>query len=421
MSVFAGALSAAGADVTFACGEEFADLAGGLAFERVKTTRNANTGIAERTDQDSHSDRSLAEFLDATRNGAAAALLAQTRRRRADLLADPHQVLRDLTELHGRVSPDWYVVDQLDYATTLALHALDLPFVSFVTGHPTYLVAHDHQFFGLPQAWPSSVRVRPPDFIELAAEVRRTDEALTAAFGQFLREVAPGRPTPARAFGLTSSRAAVVNYPRLSWLPPLPTRQEQVFLGHCTEVPELGEAWRRRLGGRRILLVALGTFLSARDDVVRKVLAGALRTPDLAVVVAAGARVAELAEFADDPRVIIEPVVPQVALLPHVAAMVHHGGNNSFTECLQAGVPALVLPFSSDQFCIAHDAERAGAGVSLDPNTASPADVDMALSTVLTMSGSLGGLRDEVRSAGPDKGARRLLEIMASDDEGRKR
>ncbi|MFD9698741.1 nucleotide disphospho-sugar-binding domain-containing protein [Lentzea sp. NPDC059081] len=413
MSVFASALNSAGArEVTFVSGAELADLARDIPFLPLKTTQDSNSGIAERTEQDDRSARNLTDFLQATRGGAAAALLAQTRRRRAEPLAAPARVVRELRAVHDQVRPDWYVVDQIDYATTLALHALGLPFVSYVTGHPTYLVTRDDQFFGLPQAWPSAVRPSAAELAVLSTEVRLTDLALTAAFTRFLRDFAPARPVPRRAFALTSPHAAVVNYPELPWLPPLPEHQRQIFLGHCTSPEPLDDTWRARTHGRRVVLVALGTFLSARHDVLRTVVQGVLRVPEVTVVVAAGGRVAELADLAEDPRVFVESVVPQRALLPHVAAMVHHGGNNSFTECLEAGVPAVVLPFSSDQFCIAHDAERAGAGVCLDPNAARPEDVATVLRSVLSEPAPFAGLRDAVRAAGPERGAARLLEEL---------
>lgn len=69
-----------------------------------------------------------------------------------------------------------------------------------------------------------------------------------------------------------------------------------------------------------------------------------------------------------------------------------------------------MLPFSSDQFCIAHDAEKAGAGVCLDPNAATSEDVAEALESVLEK--RFAALRDAVRAAGPDVGAARLLEVL---------
>lgn len=414
LSVLARSLCGTGVDVVFASTPEFTDLAAGLDFVPLRTTGNANTGVAESTVQDTGSARRLDEFLDSTRRGAVPALLTQTSHRRADMLASPEQVLADVAALHDRLRPDWYLVDQLNYAVTLALHALGLPFASFCPGHPTYLVARDDQFFGLPQLWPSAVTPAESELVELRAATGLTDRRFTELFADFLRRHAPDRPVPPRAFALTSPHAAVLNYPPFPWLPPLPEGPELVFLGHCTEPDRLDDAWLDRIRGRRLVLVALGTFLSARDDVLRTAVTGALRVPDVTVVVAGGARVAALADLAADPRVLLEPVVPQRALLPHVAAIVHHGGNNTFTEAIEAGVPALVLPFSSDQFCVAHDAERSGAGVCLDPNTLTAGQVDTALRGLLDhgRTARLRGLRDDVRAAGPDRGAARLAEVL---------
>ncbi|WNV88343.1 glycosyltransferase [Umezawaea sp. Da 62-37] len=413
LSVLARSLAKAGADVIFASTPEFADLAATVAFTPLRTSGNANTGVAEATAQDDGSTRRLAEFLDSTRRGAVPALLTQTSHRRADMLAAPEEVLGDLAVLHDRLRPDWYVVDQLNYPVTLALHTLGLPFASFCPGHPTYLVTRDDQFFGLPQLWPSAVRPAEGELAVLREATALTDTSFTALFADFVRRHGIGVRPPRRAFALTSSHAVVLNYPPFPWLPPLPEAPERVFLGHCTEPEALDDGWRERIRGRRVVLVALGTFLSARDDVLRVAVTGALRIPDVTVVVAAGARAAALADLADDPRVVLEPVVPQRALLPHVAAVVHHGGNNSFTEALVAGVPALVLPFSSDQFCVAHDVERSGAGSCLDPNALTPAGVEAAL-RALPGRGSveLRALRDGVRAAGPDHGASALLRTM---------
>ncbi len=412
LSVLARSLSGTGVDVVFASTPEFADLASGLDFVPLRTTRNANTGVAQTTVQDAESAGRLDEFLDSTRRGAVPALLTQTTHRRADMLAAPEEVLSAVAALHERLRPDWYLVDQLNYAVTLALHVLGLPFASFCPGHPTYLVTRDDQFFGLPQLWPSTVA--PTDLAELREATRLTDLRFTELFADFVRRHAPERPVPRRAFALTSPHAAVLNYPRFPWLPPLPDEPDLVFLGHCTEPDRLDDDWLARIRGRRVVLVALGTFLSARDDVLRTAVTGALGIPDVTVVVAGGARVEALADLAADPRVLLEPVVPQRALLPHVAAIVHHGGNNTFTEAVEAGVPALVLPFSSDQFCVAHDAERSGAGVCLDPNALTADGVESALRGLLDHGRTprLLGLRDEVRAAGPDRGAARLAEVM---------
>ena len=49
-------------------------------------------------------------------------------------------------------------------------------------------------------------------------------------------------------------------------------------------------------------------------------------------------------------NVLWQPYVPLAALLPHAAALVHHGGIGTCAEALRAGVPQLVTPFGFDQF-----------------------------------------------------------------------
>jgi UDP:flavonoid glycosyltransferase YjiC (YdhE family) len=114
------------------------------------------------------------------------------------------------------------------------------------------------------------------------------------------------------------------------------------------------------------------------------------------------------------PNVIIDKWFPQPSVIPQVDAVIHHGGNNSFTECLRAGVPALVLPFSSDQFAVAADAERAGAALVRDPNALLPADVPTALTGLRRAIGPRMPVRARaLRGRGPRWGAARLVEAMS--------
>ncbi|WP_228474168.1 glycosyltransferase, partial [Streptomyces calidiresistens] len=439
MSVFARALHRAGADTVLACGPDFAHLAeeAGTGFAELIVTRNANTGIAERTEQAAGEAARLREFLEATRDGAVPALFAQARHRRADLLADPDGVRERIAALHARLRPDWYVVDLLAHSAALALYCLGLPRVTFCPGHPGYLPADDTSWFGMPTAWPRAIRPDPAELERLRAAVIGNDRMFTELFATVVRRVAPHRPVPRRAFALCSPHAVVFNYPDLPWLPALPPGAgEAVRIGHCVgvgEEPGPGEApttaWEERLasigagpGGRPLVLVALGTFLSARDDVLRAAAEGILaHCPRAAVVVAAGNRTAALLPLLapggpGGGRLLVADSVPQRALLGRARAMVHHGGNNSFTECLWAGVPAVVLPFSSDQFAVAHDAERSGAGVAVDPNLP-PEElarrIGRAVARLIEGSDGAAEVMARVREGGPLRGARRVVRIMA--------
>ncbi|MFI1377072.1 glycosyltransferase [Streptomyces longwoodensis] len=428
LSVLASALRRRGAEVYFACAPAFEELAAraGVAFLPLTVTRNANTGVAQTTDQAAEEAARLAEFVDATRAGAVETLVTQARHRRADMLADPEGVHAALRAVDERLRPDWYVVDQLSYAVTLALHCLGAPYATFCPGHPTYVLSGPDALFGVPYDWPEALRPDPADAARLRAVAGENDRLFSGLFTDFARRTAPEVPSPGRAFALTSPHAVLYSYPSLPWLPEPPGGPAHLFTGHMTRpVQSPGAAWLRRLDrfrdrADRVVLVAFGTFLSARDDVLRTVVSGLLDAAgDTAVVVAAGSRAEALADLAGE-RVVIAPTVPQQEVLPYVDAMVHHGGGNSFTECLRAGVPALVLPMSSDQFAVARDAERMGVGQVLDPNGLLPADVAKALDALGESAFSRSAhWASEVSGRGPGWGARRLLEVMGDRTAGR--
>lgn len=63
--------------------------------------------------------------------------------------------------------------------------------------------------------------------------------------------------------------------------------------------------------------------------------------------------------------VLWQDYVPLRALLPHVAALVHHGGIGTTAEALRAGTPQLVVPLAHDQFDNAARVRGLGVGASL--------------------------------------------------------
>jgi MGT family glycosyltransferase len=62
-------------------------------------------------------------------------------------------------------------------------------------------------------------------------------------------------------------------------------------------------------------------------------------------------------------NVLVRPLVPQLALLPHVSAVVCHGGHNTVCEALANGLPLIVAPIKDDQMIVAQQVVEAGAGV----------------------------------------------------------
>lgn len=76
---------------------------------------------------------------------------------------------------------------------------------------------------------------------------------------------------------------------------------------------------------------------------------------------------------ADD--ILAVKAVPHHAVLPRVAAIVHHGGAGTTTAAARAGVPQVILPHLLDQYYWAHRIERLGLGPRSLPVALVTADI----------------------------------------------
>lgn len=63
------------------------------------------------------------------------------------------------------------------------------------------------------------------------------------------------------------------------------------------------------------------------------------------------------------PNVVIESWFPQPSVIPQVDCVIHHGGNNSFTECLYFGKPAIIMPYVWDGHDNAMRVQETGHGL----------------------------------------------------------
>ena len=68
---------------------------------------------------------------------------------------------------------------------------------------------------------------------------------------------------------------------------------------------------------------------------------------------------------APPPNVHLAGWYPQPSVIPQVDAVIHHGGNNSFTECLYFGKPALIMPYVWDGHDNATRVAETGHGFAL--------------------------------------------------------
>jgi len=91
---------------------------------------------------------------------------------------------------------------------------------------------------------------------------------------------------------------------------------------------------------------------------------------------------------ADLPSEILwQDYVPLRALLPHAAALMHHGGIGTTAEALRAGTPQLIIPLAHDQFDNAERVKALRVGARLDAARVSAPRMAAALSSLLASPG----------------------------------
>jgi MGT family glycosyltransferase len=386
LATMGAAWAAAGERVVVATGPATDAIVRRFGFERedLQLGRGSNPGVIRAEDQPSGEDDALRGFFDATRLGAVPTLAFQAAARGNDLLWEPLRVAREVQRVVERVRPDHVIVDHLAFSARLGLTGTGVPHADVVLGHPSALTVGD-EVYGYPPSWPGCLHPDPDDLADLRRRCEGVRDAFTAQWNDVLASLDPAAPASEDAFAETGD-VLLLNYPG-ELHPPERTALlgRHSFLGSAVRAEEPDaevEAWLSQ-DGAPVVYVSLGSFLSVRSDVLARV-AESLRAMDVRVALASGST----------PREALGPIpqswlvraeLPQVTLLDHAVLAVSHGGNNSVTEALTAGVPLLLLPLSTGQFAGAAGVETAGLGEALDPNAATPAQLRAAALRLLSL------------------------------------
>ncbi|MFF1338571.1 glycosyltransferase [Streptomyces sp. NPDC058290] len=160
-----------------------------------------------------------------------------------------------------------------------------------------------------------------------------------------------------------------------------------------------GFPWQRLDPERRRVLVSLGTLnQEAGGRFYGAVLGAAEQLADEVqlVLVAPAALIGAVPE-----NVLLLERVPQLELLPHLDAVVCHGGHNTVCEALAYGLPLVVAPIRDDQPIVARQVVGAGAGVRVRFGRTRAEELRDALTAVLD-------------DPGPRRAARRIQASFAA-------
>jgi len=374
----------AGDDVVVASGPATASIVRSFGFRgtELRLGRGSNPGTIRAEEQPAGEDDSLRGFFDATRRGMVETLDYQASERTTDLLWRPVETASAVLAVIDDVRPDAVIVDHLAFTARLALQAAGVAHADVVLGHPTALPIAG-EVYGFPETWPRAFSPSKEGLGRLRTRCEAVRDRFTGQWNDALAVLDPGASPSSDAFA-EHGDTLLLNYPaqlhdpaRTALLP------SHAFLGSAVRDepadPEV-EAWLAR-GGAPIVYVSFGSFLSVRADVLAKV-SEALKTLDVRVALAVGST--DRRELGELPESwLVREFLPQVTLLTHATLAVTHGGNNSVTEAATAGVPMLVLPFSTDQFAGAAAIESRGYGIALAPNTASVDELRSAVVSLL--------------------------------------
>lgn len=173
--------------------------------------------------------------------------------------------------------------------------------------------------------------------------------------------------------------------------------------------------WERlkKAGDTPKVLVSIGTTFN--NELKRRFfekVVQALADEDLLVIVVSAPDM-----FDETPsNFIVRERVPQLELLPHMQAVICHGGFNTVSESLSNGVPLVVLPIAYDQSYVAGRVTDVNAGLRLNFNRFKPAQLKDALLEILSddkyRQNALAVRDSFIEAGGVEKGVEELENIL---------
>jgi hypothetical protein len=146
------------------------------------------------------------------------------------------------------------------------------------------------------------------------------------------------------------------------------------------------------------VLLSLSTTLQGQTEALPAMLAAVESLPVRVLLTLGGAVSTDAVVAATN--VTVRDFMPHDAVLPHVAAVICHGGLSTITASLAAGVPIVCIPQGRDQHLNSARVTACGAGITIDPQ-GSAAEIATGIDFVL-------------RDPGPRAAAGRLAAEIAA-------
>ncbi len=266
----------------------------------------------------------------------------------------------------------------------------------------------------------------PPHLSGCAADDHVGHEAYRARFNEMIRPIHADfnaflaergeAPYPLGQFFEASPFLNLLLYPepvRFKRRHPLPPERFQYLQG-CVRIekPYVVPHFTAN-DDKPLIYVSFGSLGTGDVPTLQRLIASLGRLP-YRVLVNVGAHLDEYPSVPDS--VILADWFPQPSVIAQADAVIHHGGNNSFTECLYFGKPAIIMPYVWDGHDNATRVAETGHGFKL--HRADWTDAELAARLRDCVEGP--ALRARLESTsdfmhrhhGPETAARRLDQLL---------
>jgi MGT family glycosyltransferase len=140
---------------------------------------------------------------------------------------------------------------------------------------------------------------------------------------------------------------------------PLDPAQFQYLEGCVREEEAYAVPTFKANNDKPLLYISFGSLGAGDTDLLKRIIKTVSTLPYRALV--------NVGDYMDDysdipDNVHLQSWYPQPSVIPQVDAVIHHGGNNSFTECLYFGKPAIIMPYVWDGHDNATRVQETGHG-----------------------------------------------------------
>jgi MGT family glycosyltransferase len=233
-------------------------------------------------------------------------------------------------------------------------------------------------------------------------------------FNGFLAECGHD-PYPPGEFFETSPHLNLLLYPeavRFKRRHPLDPARFQYLDGCVRETDDYEVPAFKANDDKPLIYVSYGSLGAGDVDLLKRVI-GVIGTLPYRALVNVGDYIESYGAVPDNVH--IESWYPQPSVIPQCDAVIHHGGNNSFTECLYFGKPAIIMPYCWDGHDNATRVQETSHGLKLARYDWSDDDLAGAIERVATdaaMAGKLAATSADMKAKDGRRKAARLLDDL---------